>query len=176
VQIRGITFYPHISGTKLIFLFNNDNKQIIQKQFTQNKQHNVSTNNNPINDLPKKNKINISYVCKTDEPIYAVLDMRKTDITDVYKLFAVEKVNKDGKEILRTKKMGIAYIPTDKCSSLCKNVTSTKPTRLLMKCQFIQDKNKWMPIEEELKLKVPTLITEIEKKMDIIEEADSDSE
>jgi hypothetical protein len=102
--------------------------------------------------------------------------MRKTDITDVYKLFAVEKINKDGKEILRTNKMGIAYIPTDKCSTLCKTLTSTKPTRLLMKCQFIQEKNKWMPIEEETKAKIPSLITEIEKKMDIIEEAHSDSD
>jgi hypothetical protein len=181
IQIRGLTFYPILSGTKLIFLFNSD-KQMI----TKNNTNLINTNNNTSENIKKNTNINISdsikkktkisYVCKTDEPIYAILDMKKTDIIDVYKLFAVDKIIKDGKEILKTNKMGIAYIPTEKCSTLCKTLTSTKPTRLLMKCQFIQEKNKWMPIEEEKIAKIPTLLLEIEKKMDIIEEIDSDSD
>jgi hypothetical protein len=72
--------------------------------------------------------------------------------------------------------MGIAYIPTDKCSNMCKILINSNNPRILMKCQFIQSKNKWMPVEQDLEHKIPSYVVDIEKNMEIIEEAESDSE
>lgn len=185
INIRGITFHPIISGTKLIYLFGNEAKTTNNTFQLNQKQYHV-----PINSVGKqsansgtdqqethpKHKTTVTYVCKTDQPIFATLEIRKTETVDVYKLYSVEKCTKNNKTVLKSKKMGIAYIPTEKCSRTCKNLISSDNSRILMKCQFIQDKNKWMPIEQDSISKIPTFITDIEKNMDIIEDTCSDSE
>ncbi len=189
-QIRGITFHPLVSGTKLIYLFGNETKSNNQPINQSNNQSNNQPNNQSINQSNNqsinqsnnqsinqiKKKVNISYICKTNEPIYAILEIKKTETIDVYKLFAVEKCIRDNKTVLKSKKMGIAYIPTDKCSNMCKILINSNNPRILMKCQFIQSKNKWMPVEQDLEHKIPSYVVDIEKNMEIIEEAESDSE
>lgn len=225
MNISGITFYPNISGVKLIFLFNQKQDQDIftqkqeqsqphtqshtpshtpshtqphtpqytfqqthlpyqhqhqQHQLYQQQQHQPYQQQQQTQDTVKKSielkkKVNVSYVAKSDEPIVVTLEIRKTDVVDVYKLYAVEKIAQNDKVIHKSKKMGIAYIPTRECSILCKTITAQE-NRIYVDCKFIQDKNKWQPLEQNITCKIPTLINVIEKQLDIIEDSVSDSE
>ena len=101
--------------------------------------------------------------------------MKRTDIVDIYRLFAVEKFNQNDKIMLRRKKMGIAYVPTIERSTWCKNIMSKiKTDAILVKCIFIDGKGKWEPIEVETERKFPTLLSEI--NIEIMEVSDSDDE
>jgi len=183
-HVRGLSFYPEISGTKLIYVFNEDKDK---KLLSQNKEIKDSPkeiiaptkniNNIQILDNKKtKNKYIIKEKYAKDD-IYFVLELKKTEISDVYKLFAVEEIEKEDKKILKTKKMGIAYIPTKECSLKIKEVfTKNVNTRALFKCQFDSVKSKWLPIEEVKNIKVPNSIKEIEDKLETIEETDSESD
>lgn len=198
MNIRGLTFYPVISGTKLIYLFGNETKAstdtIRHNAPMQNNQRDPPMQNNySVNKFSQPSKTNqpnkttqigsksqpkttVTYICKTNEPIFATLEIKKTETIDVYKLYAVEKIIKDNKTVLRSKKMGIAYIPTEKCSRTCRQLTNVSGSRVLVKCQFIQDKNKWLPLEQDMASKIPTFVSDIEKNMDILEDVYSDSE
>jgi hypothetical protein len=237
--IKGIAFYPATSGTKLIYLFQNDSKIITpsnsansmttnsfkntfagklfsdttttgskhhlyasssnfvnhnntnmykENKDTQmtnhfNTNHHSSNsvtqaNSEQVNDTKKK-KVGYKYVPKTDKPVVATFDMRKTETTDVYKLYVVEKEMNDDKSkpVLRSKKMGIAYIPSIDSSQNCKNIMISHPNgKALVKCVFRHDKNKWEPIEEDKVRKFPSLLTDIEDMMEIFEESCSDED
>lgn len=183
MQVRGLVFHPILSGTKLIFLFNNS--------------HTVTNDNNDKNNytfIHKNNTIektsetkkNVSYVCKTDEDIFMTLQIKNTATVDVYKLYAVEQVDGSSigkkKPIYKTKKLGIAYIPTIECSHMCRTLfiddgsNSNTKKRVFVKCKFDKYKNKWTPVEQELNKQRPSTMEELEKYMDIIEDTDSDSD
>ena len=73
--------------------------------------------------------------------------------------------------------MGIALIPTTDCSVMCRDeFIKNINTRVLMKCKFINDKNKWEPIEIDKTAKYPTNLLEVEKNLEILEEICSDDE
>lgn len=219
--VKGISFYPELSGTKIIYLFNGRNNnqlpntsrfqqdpignkktsnyvyqnknldnQVYPKNmmYTNNHSHNTGNvsgigNISNLSNTQQINKSNVSptqqkrirYVCKTHDPVIATFDVRKTDEIDVYKLFLVEKSTRDGKNILKSKKMGRAYIPTTDCSHMCKELT-LKTGKALMKCKYNEMKEKWVPIEEDTERKYPDLVSSIEEKMELIEEYDSDEE
>jgi hypothetical protein len=204
LQIRGIDFYPDISGTKLIFLFNH-NKPVRQNQVetkhntfnqdrkgnprqhfdrqntyqnrnpnTQNKfQHNDTYNvrqTQPIViDSPRQfsNVSHMRYVCKTDEPVILTFEIQKTEQCDVYKIFLINPTKKDDRKILKLKKIGVACIPTLECSKMCKNAT-IRNGKALVKCQYNENKEKWIPIEVDNKKKCPDYYSTLEDKMDII--------
>ncbi len=181
-HVRGLSFYPEFSGTKLIYVFNDDkDKKFLNKSATDKEpQKEIITHVKNTVQPSESKKTKITYSVKDSykkDDICFVLELRKTDITDVYKLFVVEEVEKEDKKILKTKKMGIAYVPTKDCSQLCKDVFSkTVNNRALFKCQFDSNKNKWVPIEEAKYNKVPDKISKIEEKLELIEEPDSDSD
>lgn len=151
LPIRGIVFHPEVSGTKLIYLFNNKIKSEEPKAET------------------KKPKIRL--ICKTDEPVIITFEMRKTNIPDVYKLFLIEKIKRSGKDILMCRKMDIAYIPTKQCSFMCRELVKMSPNgKVLMKCKYDIEKEKWIPIEKDITKKIPSFISEIETKMDVLED------
>jgi hypothetical protein len=186
--IKGYTFYPEYSGTKLIFLCNNDKRDEQQTSQSQSQSQSQSINlNNASKHSPKhstlknnessqqkQKKSTIKYVPKTGETIVATFEVRKTPIIDVYKLYLVERDSKNGKTILKSKKMGLAHIPTRECSKLCKDIISNnKKERILMKCKFINDRNKWEPFEEDKEKKYPSCVSDLENKMDLLEESES---
>lgn len=183
INVRGIVFYPDISGTKLIFLFNNNkksnnkNEEKINTESYENKLK-IKTKYNNQNNNQNNIKHTLRFIPKIDENIYAIFEVKKTRDSDVYKLYLMEKIVNNKKTILRSKKIGIGLIPTTECSKLCRDIFSNKTIkqRILMKCKFINDKNKWQPIELDKNAKYPTLITDIEKTMTIIEESLSDED
>lgn len=237
LMVRGIAFYPEISGTKLIYLFktsqertefNMGNTQgyrngcanhftqtknekiaqsapksrIVEPDIIQNdkvvaaiqqeKTSGISQNVIPMNALrsmksksltvkrrPLKssedespddgvnNKNKVRYISKGDDPIVLTFEIRKTDKCEVYKLFLVSKCNENGRDILKMRRFGIAYIPSIDCSRMCRELTSVTG-RGLVKCQYNEQKEKWMPIEQENTRKCPDLLTTLEEKMAII--------
>lgn len=186
-HVRGISFYPVTSGTKLIYVFNEDkDKKIMNKNNDIMNMDTIhKTDKNTIHKMdkiiePEIKKTKIKYVAKSDymkDDLCFVIELRKTEISDVYKLFVVEQVEKEDKTILKTKKMGIAYIPTKDNSMMCKNVFSKNVgSRALFKCKFDIIKNKWIPIEEAKNVKVPDMISKIEEKLEMVEETDSESD
>jgi hypothetical protein len=56
------------------------------------------------------------------------------------------------------------------------DVDSNTKTRVLVKCKFDQNKNKWTPVKQELEEHRPSSVEEIEKFMDVIEDVNSDSD
>ncbi len=183
-HVRGLSFYPEISGTKLIYVFNDDkDKKVLNKTHEvkeSNKDMVVPTKNLANSEVIESKKTVMKYIAKSEyknKEISFVMELRKTEISDVYKLFVVEEVEKEDKTILKSKKMGIAYIPTKDCSLKCKEVFSKGVNnRALFKCTFDTLKNKWVPDEEVKNVKIPSTIDEIEKKLELVEETDSESE
>lgn len=164
LTIKGICFYPEISGTKLIYLFDNETKQNDKSDKT-DKPDKLDKPDNEDND---DKIVKYKYIPKVKENITAILEMKPTDIPDIYKLYAVERVNKNNKIMYKRKNMGIALIPSIQKSIWCKEIIS-KSNNVLVKCNYDSSKNKWEPISEERTQTMPTQLEEIEKKMDIIE-------
>lgn len=183
LQVKGITFYPEISGTKLIFLFKGeqDTYDIIQpkkqehiqcqhnRQYDSKQQYYIqqpqkiqpTTQHTDIQIIPKQSLIH--YVNKTDEPVYLSFEIRKTDKCDVYKLYLIEKEQ----DKMRARSYGIAYIPTLDCSRMCKHITISSD-RVIVKCKFDESKEKWIPMEHEPNKKRPDYTYMLESKLDII--------
>ena len=192
-KIRGLCFYPVLSGTKLIYLFGNEKRGTTNELSTKvntkinNKSNNTNITHNKKSLSDKKRKSSSSdsdngnkltkykFVSSTNESQHAVLEMKGTDIVDIYRLYSVEKIKKNQRTMLKRKKMGIAYIPTTERSQWCQSALSkSKKNSILVKCLFHNSKGKWEPIETDYTKKFPTLFSDI--KVEIMEVSDSDDE
>lgn len=169
-KIRGLCFYPDISGTKLIYLFNND-----KRTTGTDKPVNVkSRTSNSESDFNENKLTKYKFISSSADPVHATLEMKKTDTVDIYRLYSVERSSKK-KSILVRKKMGIAYIPTTERSQWCQSVLSkSKKNSILVKCMFHNNKGKWEPIEVDKKSKFPTLFSKID--VEVMQMSDSDED
>ena len=95
------------------------------------------------------------------------LEMVKTLIPDVYKLFGIFVNKQEDKPIYIKKKIGYAYIPTYILSIKCKLYFLNKES-LIMSCLFNTTKNKWVPIDEATVPKID--IINDEKRLKITEQ------
>ena len=196
-KYRGICFYPEISETKLIFNmmdfkpinnqnngYQNNGNQNNYKQvqrFNQNdKEEFKSEFKSEDNSVKletkseyKEDEKKTKYINETNEDVFAVLDMKQTDNPDVYKLYCVEKEVQSKKTVLKKVSCGIAHIRGINTSHMVKKLFENKKT-LLMKCKFNNDISKWEPIEQEKTQKIPTLLSEIESKLVIMELSDDE--
>jgi hypothetical protein len=185
-ETKGIIFYPEISGPKLIFLDVNAPKNIQSVKISKDNLNESKDNKKEESEMKEppelkkvsnKKKIKYRYLCKSDNPIYCVLEIRKTELPDVYYVSCADRIKDNGKNIIKIIRLGIALIPSKETSVLCKNLVASKTHgKILMKCKFEQDKNKWIPIEEDKSAKLPTLISDIEKEMELIVESDDSSD
>jgi hypothetical protein len=168
-NIKGIAFYPELSGSKLIYIFDKNDEKIKEELFKgiDNIDNNLlkiekDIEEKEINNIDKK--IIYKYEIKDIENINEIilnLEMKKTLINDVYKLYAI--FNYKNKYI--KKKIGIAYIPTFIMSLKCKNLFLNKEN-IIMKCLLIN--NKWIPIEESDIKKID--IINLDTRFKVIEE------
>ncbi len=137
---KSISFYPHVSEQKLIYIQENNNVELYSP--TQSQQN---TNNNQ--------KI-------------LTFEMKKTDIVDNYKLFLLQEKcvydnsTNTNKTIKTSYGMGIAYLPTIASSQLCKNTfINNNNQKIMMKCKLVN--NKWQPIERDYTAKYPSNIKDL---------------
>lgn len=145
--IRGLCFYPEYEKTKYIYLFKS-------KQETKP----------PVINTKKIYK----YIPKQmDVDIYAIFEMKEKDISDVYKLYAIEQKIEGGRLVYKKIFMGIAYIQNIAKSQWCKSIIKTEK---LVKCKYNFKNSAWEPISVEHDQLIPTDIKEIEKNMIMIED------
>lgn len=163
--IKSICFYPEISGKKIIFNFDNEKRDDKPKSImnnTTNMNNTVDTSEYINHDKIKQNQNDIQtclyyYVPKSGiKDITYTFEIKKTENVDVYMLYIVSPVLKDGKERLKRTKVGLAYIPNAETSEWCRllfesnnnsNNSITKKEQVkLIHCRFHKDKNKWEPV------------------------------
>lgn len=182
-NIRGLCFFPEKSGTKLIFLFGNENKMFTPKEtnmITQSnaqkqlQNHKTSTSNDEsgsgdekvIGEIPVapviKRPIKTLYIPKngTYDKSY-IFEMKKSDKVDVYTLNIVEPVLRDGKKHLKRKQVGLAFIPNMARSKWCKEIMNESNNNILVNCKYHKDKKKWEPIEQSDEKK-PSLVDDFQ--------------
>lgn len=201
-QIRGICFYPEISGIKLIYLYENENAETINKSNDHMSDHQINSVNKPnskkiakyikgdtvesdsvesgnkkIGFQKSKGLIKRVFVARTNNPVHAVLEMQATKTADNYKLFALEQIKDADKLRFKKCQMDIAYIPNMKKSQWCRDITTASSNGcVFVKCIWRDDKRKWEPLELKTDVKLPSLIDDIRKDIVEMEGLDSDSE
>ena len=168
-NIKGIAFYPELSGSKLIYIFDKNDEKIKEELLkgVENVDNNLlkldeDLDNKDLNNIDKK--IIFKYEIRDIENIKEIvlnLEMKKTLINDVYKLYAI--FNYKNKYI--KKKIGIAYIPSFVLSLKCKNLFLNKEN-IIMKCLLTN--NKWIPLEESDINKID--IINLDTRFKIVEE------
>lgn len=167
-NIKGLTFYPEFSGTKLIYLFDKNDEKFKNELCSGNAEINSNTQNDDnlqLLDSSESKKI-LKFELFNPECIDDIilnLEMKKTGISDVYKLFGIF-YNSD-KYI--KKKIGIAYIPTYEISLKCKLFFMNTESKI-MSCKFNSYKGKWIPIDIAKVQKID--IINNEKRLKITEE------
>lgn len=176
--VRGIAFYPEKSGTKLIYLYGNENKDnsapgqmMIQPKQQQNQPQNYQKQphkqnkdqySEPVKIVAKVKKPPKLFYCpKEKQDVEYVFQMKTTEMPDVYLLNIVEPVSKDGKTLLKTIKVGIAFIPTTSRSKWCKELMKNTNGNILVNCKYNSEKMTWEPIKLS-ESKKPSLIGEFE--------------
>ena len=171
LKCRGLTFYPEISENRLIFvneknnvLSNDDDKS---KVIVHNKFNNRDDNKD---DKNKENReVKYKYVNLSNEEVYAVLEMKPTPNIDVYKLCAVDKVEMNGKKVLKRIDMGIAFIRGIDNSLKIRKIMDNNNS-VLMKCKFNDKLSKWEPIDKETNATIPSLLSKIEESLTLMED------
>ena len=166
-SVRGIAFYPEKSGTKLIYIYGNENK------------NNESNKNKPLQKLNIRykspepaEKINIDEVKikKTCKLFYCpkekqdedyVFQMKISDLPDVYMLNIIEPVKKDDRTLLKSIKVGIAFVPSASRSKWCKEVMANTNGNVLVNCKYNPEKMTWEPIRLS-DAKKPSMISDFE--------------
>ena len=167
-NIKGLTFYPENSGSKIIYLFDKQDDKIkndlVNRNVTINS--NAKTDDNlqllETSDTKKIFKFElVNPECIDD--IVLNLEMKKSGISDVYKLYGIfHNANKYIK-----KRIGIAYIPSYELSLKCKLFFINNDSKI-MNCKFNSYKGKWIPLDESPIQKID--IINNEKRLKITEE------
>jgi hypothetical protein len=151
-NIKGITFYPQYSGTKLIYIFDKQDEIYKQELMEGKGDINLINDTELVQDnfeysdkkrLFKFELVDTEYL----DDIVLNLQMVKTQTQDVYKLFGIFKGMQDNKQIFIKKNIGFAYIPTYILSIKCKLYFMNRES-IIMSCKFNTLKNKWIPIDE----------------------------
>lgn len=179
--VRGIAFYPEKSGTKLIYLNGNESKdnnapgqmmiqpknvskpqtlKIQQETTVPQVQHESNQIQIPVAKKIKK-QLKLFYCPKSKPDTEYTFQMKSSELTDVYMLNIVEPVKKGSDTLLKTVKIGIAYVPTSSRSKWCKELMKNSNGNVLVNCNFNSEKMTWEPFKVS-ESKRPSLIEEFE--------------
>ena len=123
----------------------------------------VGTNTNEYKKIFKFELTNSEY----NDEINLNMEIKKTNIPDVYKLYSIFHYLINGKDSYIKKRIGSAYVPTYVLSLKCKTYFMNRDV-IIMNCKFDSIQNKWIPIEEASVNKIH--IINHEKRLKITEE------
>ncbi len=171
-NIKGICFNPEFSGTKIIYLFDKTDDEY-KNNLYQGKKSELNNDNNYNDEYKNNDNLEKRRIYKfekknleTTETIFKNLEMVKTNISDVYKLFAIFSFNQNNNQIFVKRRIGTAYIPTYNLSLKLKNMFILTD-KIIMKCQLSENKLKWIPIDQADINKIDVINTD--DKLKIIE-------
>lgn len=160
-SIKGISFYPEISGTKLIYLYNNNTVITDEGDAQIQTVSPIVKNMRPI----ALNNTSAS-TCITNENLVFTFKIKNTEIVDVYNLYLIEGFQQDGKIYAKSKKICIAYIPTNECSEFCKSLFSNNNNNsVFVECKYLSEKDKWLPIKQVFDKTRPDELCVVEQKL-----------
>lgn len=172
LNIKGITFYPKYSGNKLIYIFDKQDEKYKQElmdgkgEVNLIGQEDICQENFEYSDKKRLFKFElVDPECLDD--IVLNLEMVKTSIFDVYKLYGIFVGTQDDKQIFIKKNIGFAYIPTYILSIKCSLYFLNRKS-IVMSCVFNTIKNKWIPVDEAEIQKIDILNNE--KRLKITEQ------
>jgi len=148
-NIKGLTFYPEFSGSKIIYIFDKQDDKIKNELFNQTANININKNIKYDDNLKLLETSDTKKIFKfelrnpeCDDDILLNFEMKKSLISDVYKLYAIFFSNKQ----YIKKCIGIAYIPTYELSLKCKLFFLNQETKII-NCKFNSYKGKWIPVD-----------------------------
>ena len=149
LNIKGITFYPKNSSTKLIYIFDRLDNQY--KEDIINNKINICKENDLKNEIDDDDYIDKNdneekmlkfelYDITYDKDIILNFEMKKTKKSDVYKLYSIFNINKK----YYKKKIGTPYIPSYLHTLKCKKFFE-KNESVIVECLFHSYKGLWIP-------------------------------
>lgn len=174
LNIKGISFFPMNSGSKLIYLFDKDDDNTkndlvhgVYEISENNKDNFENKDNNNKNDEDEDDKKKIykfkpSSIYSTDEITLNFL-LKKTQLQDVYNMWSIFYT--DEKYIY--KKIDIAYIPSYDLSVKLRTMFINK-TKIIFECKLDYDRNEWIPIKKSSINKIDVINND--KRISITEE------
>jgi hypothetical protein len=169
LNIKGISFYPMYSGSKLIYLFDKEDEKTKNELLSGiHKISNNQDNNNPTDDnydsADKKKiyKFKPSNINSTNEIKLNFL-LKKTRSPDVYNIYSIFLIN--NKYIY--KKIDIAYVPSYNLSVKLRTLFLNK-TKIICECKLDYDKNEWIPLNKSTINKIDVINQD--ERINIIEE------
>jgi hypothetical protein len=144
MNIRGISFYPEKSGTKLIYVFNKSD--VVLKDNLMNVKLEIKKINKSDDDiiLPEPTIEITQFHLKNiscDEQIILIFEVFKTNICDVFELYTFHDDN------LIKKKIGLAYVYSYEISLKCKKMFENIEKQNI-KCLFNKNNKKWIMLEK----------------------------
>ena len=168
-NIKGLSFLPEISGTKLIYIFDKTDETFKNKLIVNDIKSIKNENNeikNPI-DLTDKKIYTFEIIdSKYIDNIILNFEMVKTDISDIYKLYSIFQYD----DTYIKKRIGTAYIPTYELSLKCKLYFMNKDSNI-MSCK-LNSKKKWIPISIAEVQKIDIISND--RRLRIIENCEDD--
>lgn len=142
-QIKGILFSPLLNGKKIIYLFEKNYFNNLNKKTNISNNINVQAYNFLLKEKFKITEIILPFLIK------------KTDKIDVYKLFYIIKQN----NLFFYKKIGIAYIPTKNQSIYLQKLFENN-NNLIFDCLYDNENKKWKLLEISKKT-IPAIYNDI---------------
>jgi hypothetical protein len=160
--VNGLNFYPEYSGIKLIYLFSDeltDIKDEVKSIHYSEKKEDTSY----LEIKSKLDEIVYKSPVKQDTPkYYETFEIHKTKTFDVYELYGL--VNDKDKSSVYIKHFSTALIPSAECSLYCQNLLKDKDMALIV-CEYIYDKKRWVPTNQPVEKKCPSIIKNVRRKM-----------
>jgi hypothetical protein len=162
--IKGLSFVKEVSGQKIIYLFNNKENVTYKENNKKVYNEDKSYRNKKQYQGPKEKIKKIDII----GDITSIFEMKKTSIVDVYDLYLL-KVKKDkltNKIKAKKRKFSLAFIPTVECSNFCKFLYNDKNQEsVLVECNYLADKDKWVPSKLIEGKKNPDRLKKVEEKL-----------
>ncbi len=145
LNITGLIFYPNLSKSRFIFNIKKQNEITTNNKPILNKNNTPPTNNEHINissqTLDEFKIINL----ESSNDIQFKFIMKKTDISDNYKLFLINNsIMSNEKQAYKTKFIDYAYISTKEESLKWHEIFNECNMKIVI-CKYNVNKNKWIP-------------------------------
>lgn len=156
LNIKGLSFYPQTSGTKIIYMYDKDkhDEEYKNKILTTistlndiNPQILVETEEEPIMKLENKKLIGYTFRLadiEYNKDIILNFEMEKTNVYDTYKLYSVFLKNINNTRKYYKKFIDNVYIQSLQLSREC-NKLFENTDKLIMECKYDSVDNCWIP-------------------------------